>query len=322
MAAIRKKLASHRVATYCIITFALTWCFWFAVVYPQALPALAAGEDPLGAPVVMLAVGAGMFFPAIGVAITRLLSGEGFRNAWIKPRQFRRTWKYYVAGWFGPTALVALGAVGYFLLFPANFDPSMTWFKEAMESQLAAAGQPAVSESELSTIAFVQLALVPIAPALNVFTCFGEEWGWRGYLLPHMLEKRSATFTIVVSGIIWGLWHAPITVLGHNYGLGYPGWPVLGIFAMCCFTIAVGSFFSWLALRAKSCLPAVFAHGALNGCANAPALVALVANPFIGPAPTGVIGGIGFIVAGAACLVSLRRSEGRRTEAGCFARER
>lgn len=308
MTAFREKLARHRVATYCIVTFALTWGFWFAVVYPQALPALVSGGDPLGAPMVMLAVGAGMFFPAIGAAITRFLTGEGFRNAWIKPRQFKRTWKYYVAGWFGPIALVALGAAVYFLLFPGSFDPSMPWFREVMEAQLAAAGQPPMSESELSLIAYAQLALVFIAPALNVFTCFGEEWGWRGYLLPHMLEKRSATFTIVVGGIIWGLWHAPITVLGHNYGLGYPGWPVLGIAAMCCFTVVIGSFFSWLTLRAKSCLPAVFAHGALNGCGNAPILFAVAANPFVGPAPTGIIGGIGFIAVGIVCLVSLRRS--------------
>ena len=309
MARFRNWLAGHRVATYCVVTFVLTWGFWFAVVYPQALPALQAGENPLGTLQVMLAVGAGMFFPAIGAAITRAVTGEGFRNAWIKPRNFKRTWKYYAAGWFGPIALIALGAVAYFSVFPATFDPAMPAFKETIEAQLAATGQPAIPDSDLAAMAYVQLALVFVAPALNVFTCFGEEWGWRGYLLPHMLEKRSVTFTIIASGIIWGLWHAPITVLGHNYGLGYAGWPVLGIVAMCCFTTVVGCFFSWLTLRAGSCLPAVFAHGALNGCGNAPAMFAVGAvNPFVGPAPTGIIGGIGFIVVGVLCWVSLRRT--------------
>ena len=308
MTAIRMRLASHRVAVYCVVTFVLTWGFWFAVVYPQALPALMAGDNPLGSLEVMLAVGAGMFFPAISVVVTRLLTGEGFRNAWIKPKRFKGTGKYYLIGWFGPMILVALGGALYFLMTPGSFDPSMPFFKETVEAQLAAAGQPALPDSEIAAMAYAQLALILVAPALNVFTCFGEEWGWRGYLLPHMLEKHSVTFTIVVSGIIWGLWHAPITVLGHNYGLEYPGWPVLGIAAMCCFTVVMGSFFSWLTLRAKSCLPAVFAHGALNGCGNAPTLFAVISNPFIGPAPTGIIGGIGFIVVGVACLVSLKRS--------------
>lgn len=111
-------------------------------------------------------------------------------------------------------------------------------------------------------LGYAQLALVLVAPLLNCITCFGEEWGWRGYLLPHLMEKRSITFSVVVGGIIWGLWHAPITALGHNYGLDYPGWPILGIVAMCCFCVALSCLFSWLTLRAKSCLPAVFAHGA------------------------------------------------------------
>lgn len=38
MNCIQERLAKHRVATYCIVTFALTWAFWFAAVYPRALP--------------------------------------------------------------------------------------------------------------------------------------------------------------------------------------------------------------------------------------------------------------------------------------------
>lgn len=88
---IRERLAKRRVTTYCVITFALTWAFWFATVYPRALPLMSAGENPLGDPITVLFVGAGMFFPAIGVAITRLLTDEGFRNAWIKPVHFKQT---------------------------------------------------------------------------------------------------------------------------------------------------------------------------------------------------------------------------------------
>ena len=211
-------------------------------------------------------------------------------------------------GWFGPMVLVAFGAVLYFVLNPSDFDPSMGNFIATTEAQAEQLGMSAMpSGEELKQIAFAQFALIGIAPLLNCVACFGEEWGWRGYLLPKVLEKRSVTFTILATGVIWGLWHAPITVLGHNYGLGYPGWPMLGIAAMCVFTTVCGCFFAWLTIRSKSCLPAVFAHGALNGCASAPLMfVAATANPFIGPAATGVIGGAGFIIAGIACFISLR----------------
>lgn len=167
-----------------------------------------------------------------------------------------------------------------------------------------------MSSSQIVALGYAQLALVIVAPLLNCVTCFGEEWGWRGYLLPHLSERCGVRIAVPVSGIIWGLWHAPITVLGHNYGLGYPGWPILGILAMCCLCVALSYLFSWLTLRAKSCLPAVFAHGALNGCSAAPLMFMVgTANPFVGPAPTGIIGGIGFIVVAVLCHISLKRGQ-------------
>ena len=309
MSAFRTVLARHRAVTFCFVTFVLTWAFWFAALYPLALPELLSGENPLSSTAAVLLVAAGMFFPALGVVVTRLLTGEGFKDAWIRPRRFRRTWKYYVVGWFGPMVLVACGAAVFFAIFPSDFDPSMSGFIETTKAQMLAAGQAvAVDDSELRTLAYAQLALVLVAPLLNCLTCFGEEWGWRGYLLPKLMENHSSTYAVMVSGAIWGLWHAPITVLGHNYGLGYVGWPVLGIAAMVVFAICCGAFFSWMTLRAGSCIPAVFAHGALNGCAAAPLMFAAYAtSPFIGPAPTGVIGGVGFVIAAVFCVLSLRR---------------
>lgn len=79
---------------------------------------------------------------------------------------------------------------------------------------------------------------------------------------------------------------------------------------MVCLRIALSAFFGWLTLRSGSCIPATFAHGALNGCAAGPSLLMAVApNPFIGPAPTGIIGGIGSIVVAVLCVISLRRAQ-------------
>lgn len=310
MSSFREALAQHRAATFCVVTFALSWALWFATVYPLAVPLLATSADTaLSDPIAFVFVAAGMLVPAISVVITRLLTGEGFRRAWIRPRAFRRTWKYYVIGWFGPIALMALGAAVFYLIFPSDFDPSMSATMSSIEAQLAASGQGAsMSAGELRAITYAQLGLVFIAPLLNCIACFGEEWGWRGYLLPKLMERHSSTYAIVVGGIIWGLWHAPIIALGHNYGLNYPGWPIAGIVAMCIFTTFIGAFLSWLTIRSGSCIPAVFAHGALNGCAAVPLMFAAYAtSPFLGPAPTGIIGAIGFVIVGILCTVALKR---------------
>lgn len=203
MNCIQERLAKHRVAIYCIVTFALTWAFWFAAVYPRALPLMEAGKSIFSDSLTVMLVGAGMFFPALGVVVTRLITGEGFHNVWIKPVQFRRTWKYYVAGWLSPIALVAVGGAAYFLLNPSQFDPSMPLFVEATQHQLEVSGQAAsLDAAQIRMLGYAQLALVLVAPLLNCITCFGEEWGWRGYLLPHLMEKRSITFSVVVGGII------------------------------------------------------------------------------------------------------------------------
>jgi len=44
-----------------------------------------------------------------------------------------------------------------------------------------------------------------------IFT-FGEEFGWRGYLLPR-LAPLGGISAAIITGVIWGLWHTPVIVL-------------------------------------------------------------------------------------------------------------
>lgn len=178
MRRIREYLSKRRITTYCVITFALTWTFWFAAVYPRALPRMSAGESPLGDPVTVLFVGAGMFFPCHRLSRSRGCSpARAFANAWIRPVHFRQTWRYYLIGWFGPIALVTIGAIAYFALNPGQFDTSMSSFAETAR-QMESAGQPiTMSSSQIAALGYAQLALVIVAPLLNCVSCFGEEWG-------------------------------------------------------------------------------------------------------------------------------------------------
>lgn len=298
------ELAQRRPALmYCLLTFALTWTYEFAVCWPlvlrfglQSLPGTAS-------------IAGAMFFPALGALLTRWLSGEGLHDAWIRPRQFGKTWRWYLAGWFLPLLLILCGMLLFYSLFPDRFDPSLRSYLATIRVSVPGG---AVPEINAQTIGLFMLALC-FAPVLNFLPCFGEEWGWRGYLLPKLCEKHRLPYTILVSGLVWGLWHAPITMLGHNYGTGYPGYPFTGILAMCVLTIVMGCIFSWLTLRAGSCVPAIFAHGMFNGGAALPLLFLKgTANPFVGPAATGIIGGAGFIV----CALLCYRAMARRVQEG------
>ena len=92
------------------------------------------------------------------------------------------------------------------------------------------------------------------------FPSFGEEWGWRGYMMPKLMQIMNKPAAIVVGGIIWGLWHAPLTVSGHNFGTEYKFYPWLGILLMCIYCILVNALLTLLAERTKSIYPASFCH--------------------------------------------------------------
>ena len=299
-----KKQDLKRVIVYLVTTFALTWLYCLLVVYP-----IANGEALNGIPSVatQLTVAAAMFCPAIGVLLTRLVTKEGFKSAWLRPH-IKGNVKTYLLAWFGPAVLTFAGCAIYFLLFPGAFDPECGYMRQVM----AAAGTPyeaqAVPMDLLMAIQILQAVF--LAPALNFFTCFGEEWGWRGYLLPKICKHFSAVPTLLITGIIWGLWHAPLTIIGHNYGLGYWGFPYTGIAMMCLFCTVLGIFLSYITQKTQSCIPAVLAHGAINGIAAIGIYFTYDGgNPFVGPAPMGIIGMIPFVLVAIPMVVYLKRNE-------------
>ena len=98
------------------------------------------------------------------------------------------------------------------------------------------------------------------ASVIVFFPAFGEEWGWRGYMMPKLLELMPKPAAIIVGGIIWGLWHAPLTIAGHNFGTDYPGYPFVGILMMCLFCVLMNCFLTLVTEKTKSIYPASFIH--------------------------------------------------------------
>ncbi len=49
---------------------------------------------------------------------------------------------------------------------------------------------------------------------------FGEEFGWRGYLLPHLARKNTPRKAVLLQSIIWWAWHLPAIVgIGIQQGV-------------------------------------------------------------------------------------------------------
>ena len=288
---------------YLALTFVLTWTYMFLAVWPAAKGDMMTYS--------LLTMGC-MFFPAACMLLTRLLTREGFGDLMLRPR-FKGNVRTYLLAYFGPFVLVMLGAALYYLLFPGKLD----WSSPAMRQSMAEAGVIYETQSmPMPTLLLIQLLQSLFLPGLvNLIPSLGEEWGWRGYMMPRLLEKMKPLPAMLFGGVIWGLWHAPIIALGHNYGTGYPGWPWAGIAMMCLFCAAIGILLTWLTEKTGSCIPAAVAHGAINGTASLGVLVcADEGNPFIGPLPTGIIGGAPLLLAAVFAAVWIVRERRRKEE--------
>jgi membrane protease YdiL (CAAX protease family) len=232
-----------------------------------------------------------MFGPAIANILTRLFTREGKQNLFLHPNFERGRWVHFLAAWVLPGVLTIIGMALFFLVFPRYYDSGLTTLKVQME--LAGAGDI----SPMVIVAMQTLQAILIAPLLNAIPTFGEEFGWRGYLQPKLMPLGGRK-AILLTGVIWGVWHWPVIFMGYNYGFDYFGAPVLGPLAMVWFTVVTSALFGWVTIKTDNVWPAVIGHGALNGIA-ALSLLFIQGEPstLLGPTPVGLIGGAGFSIA-------------------------
>jgi uncharacterized protein len=104
---------------------------------------------------------------------------------------------------------------------------------------------------------------VLIGPILGLVIAFGEEYGWRGYLQSELVRMGRVRGMLAL-GVIWGIWHAPVIAMGHNY----PGYPVLGPILMIVVTILMAFFFGYVVLKTGSVILAAFLHALNNQVAS------------------------------------------------------
>jgi membrane protease YdiL (CAAX protease family) len=93
---------------------------------------------------------------------------------------------------------------------------------------------------------------------------FGEELGWRGFLVPELAKITGFTNVALISGVIWALWHWPLILFAADVTDfdKAPAWFTLPAFSITI--VAAGTVLAWLTLRTRSIWPAVIMHGSQN----------------------------------------------------------
>lgn len=217
-----------------------------------------------------------MLLPMIAVMITKASNKEPiFRNLDISFKINR----WWLAGWLLMPVL-AMAVVGVSLLMPgaewAADSESMQMYLQSLPEGIGLWGFVAIS---LASGLFA-------GATINALFAFGEEIGWRGYLLK-IFKGRTFIATALWTGIIWGLWHAPLILNGHNY----PQHPVAGVFMMAGMCVMLTPMLMYFRLKSGSVIVPAIMHGTFNGVIGLSLLLVTPANDLLygGPGLAGII---------------------------------
>jgi len=304
------RIPGRAIALFVALVLALGWLV--------ALPLWLGGEG--AAPLAGILLPALMWTPAAATAIVILAMKAPrrdvlrFLGVWPL-RPIRRTIGFAVGALLGPIVVTVLVIAVAVWLGLVRLD--LVGFS-GFAAQLAASGVDPET-LPLGTLVLVQLLTVPIAAIVpNAILALGEEIGWRGWLLP-ALRPWGTWPALLVTGAVWGLWHAPIVLLGHNFGRT----DLTGVLLMIAGCVAWGVLLGWTRLRTGSVWPAVLAHGSLNAVGGMVLVLAAAGEPVdlavvgpLGVVAWGVIAAIVGVIALAGGFRDARTSARLETQPG------
>jgi membrane protease YdiL (CAAX protease family) len=199
--------------------------------------------------------------------------------------------RWFLVHWLLPL-LIACASMRVALLLPdVHFSPEMEGMVERF-GKLLPPDQIEQMRNQARAMPihpfWISLGLGLIAGiSVNAVAAFGEELGGRGLLLREV-EPLGFWRSSALIGLIWGFWHAPLILHGHNY----PEHPWAGEFLMTAMTVLLSPLLCYLTIRANSVIAAAIFHGTFNATAGLAIVVIRGGNDLT----TGVTGLAGLIV--------------------------
>jgi membrane protease YdiL (CAAX protease family) len=215
----------HPVAVFAPLALLLSWVVWVLVFE----------ITPTRSGLWFLGTGVGAFGPGVAAAVVTRLRGESVR-AWLA-ESFAplRSLRWYALALAGPVA-ATIGVAAIVFGFT---------------------GAPAVG----AVVEVLPLAAFNLVMA-TILTGGNEEFGWRGFALPHLQTTYSAFTASLLIGGLWTLWHAPLFV----YGV-YQMPAELYAPSVLAFSVVLGWYYN---TSGGSLLGAMLFHGGINSLLNLP----------------------------------------------------
>lgn len=212
--------------TFFVLTLALSWGIW--------IPTL---SIDIGIPSMLLVIPGG-FGPLAAAALVTKLRGESVRT-WLNDAfDWHRPLRWYGIA-FGIPVVISVVMLAAFIGITGRFD-----------------------ESLVPPILLLFTVNVVFASLLGGGQ---EEFGWRGFALPHLQARFDALPASLIIGVVWAIWHAPLFVFDVS---GYAKLsPLLYAASVVSFSVVL----TWFYNSSQGCLPAtILFHGTINAAVNVP----------------------------------------------------
>ncbi|MFL7794852.1 MAG: lysostaphin resistance A-like protein [Anaerolineae bacterium] len=228
-------LTRKPILSFFVLAYVISWAIWapLVVYYYQSPFPVSLTETPV--PLILLAF-LGFFGPTFSALIVAGLEGGsgGVKKLLSGWRRWRVGVRWYLVI-LASQIVIQLAATGlYIILFDVR--PTITWSAWYGVFPM-----------------FLQAALIGGAIA--------EETGWRGYALPRLMQTKSALTSSVIVGLVWGVWHFPISLIpGANFPV--PLTPVL--FVVFLFNVIfISIVMTWLFSNTKGSIFICYLYHAL-----------------------------------------------------------
>ena len=209
----------------------------------------ASNSDPTSAILGFLFSAAAMFIPLLSVVLTQLIFKEPILKGLGISFKINMSW---LTGWL-LIPIIAFATLGMTLLMPGA-----KWSTDNEIIQTALSQMP-IDIGVWGIIAISTVSGLFAGLTINALFGFGEEIAWRGFLMKEFKGKKFLAVALLI-GVIWGLWHAPIVLNGHNY----PIHPLAGIFMMVALCILLTPILMYFRQKSGSVIVPAIMHGTFN----------------------------------------------------------
>jgi len=242
----------YKLSLYLIITFGISWSI--AITYSFASD----NTGPFSIGFFLMAL-AFMFTPMLSVIIVeKIFLKSKLTSVYALNFRWNRWW--WIA-WLSPLAISLAAFVTGLIIPGVKFTPEMEGMFDKFQNILTPEQMEQMRNTPLPVhpffLSIVQGLIAGIT--INALAGFGEELGWRGLMLKELSHLGFWKMSWII-GLVWGVWHTPIILMGHNY----PDHPMAGVAMMILFCILFSPFFTLVTIRSGSVIAAALLHGSFN----------------------------------------------------------